>query len=164
MKRGGTRLTVPPTLAYGADGAPSIPPNSTLKFTVKLVCIDPPCTITTSVKGTGPGAKLNDAVFAFVKASVQGGKTFLDSRDESKDPVPLLVGQRGMPVGLLTGLLGIQAGETRSIVVPPQLAFGDKGVPEADHGATKAGSVIAPNSTLIFEVQCTKIQPWTPGH
>lgn len=165
MKVGGTRsLTIPPELGYGSAAVGAlIPPNSTLSFTVKLLRIDPPSTFTTSVKGSGPEAKLNDIVFVYVRVSLKsGGKTISDSRDESKDPVPLQIGERRLPLGLSTGLLGIQAGETRSIVVPPELAYKDKGVPPEDQGATKAGSVIPPNSTLVFEVKCTRIEPWKP--
>jgi FKBP-type peptidyl-prolyl cis-trans isomerase len=41
MKVGGTReLTIPPNLAYGANSpSPSIPPNSTLHFTIQLLSV-----------------------------------------------------------------------------------------------------------------------------
>ena len=41
MKVGGTRvLTIPPSLGYGNQAAGSIPPNSTLIFTVTLVSVN----------------------------------------------------------------------------------------------------------------------------
>jgi FKBP-type peptidyl-prolyl cis-trans isomerase FkpA len=41
MKVGGTReLTIPPSLGYGNQAAGSIPPNSTLIFTIQLVSVN----------------------------------------------------------------------------------------------------------------------------
>jgi peptidylprolyl isomerase len=49
MKVGGRRqLTIPPDLAYGAQGQPpAIAPNATLVFVIELASIDEPSTVTT---------------------------------------------------------------------------------------------------------------------
>jgi FKBP-type peptidyl-prolyl cis-trans isomerase len=46
------------------------------------------------------------------------------------------------------GLVGMRAGGVRRLVVPPEEAYGNRGVPP----------VIPPNSTLVFEVELLKIK------
>lgn len=63
MKRGGTRqLIIPPTLAYGAGGAPpAIPPNAVVVFNVQLLM-----ETTGSPPGCGCGAQGGVSVLALV--------------------------------------------------------------------------------------------------
>ena len=53
-----------------------------------------------------------------------------------------------MIAGWDAGLEGMCVGETRSLVIPPDQAYGEAGV----------GSVIPPCSTLVFDVELLEIE------
>ena len=61
-------------------------------------------------------------------------------------PFTFTLGSAGVIAGWNQGLVGIQVGGVRRIVIPPSLAY----------GATRAGS-IPPNATLLFEIQLVSI-------
>ena len=46
------------------------------------------------------------------------------------------------------GMLGLQRGGRRLLIVPPQLAYGAKG----------AGNKVPPNATLIFDVELVRVR------
>ena len=50
------------------------------------------------------------------------------------------------------GLIGMQVGGKRTLIIPPELAYGKKG----------AGDLIPSNATLIFDIEIIDIQP--PGY
>jgi FKBP-type peptidyl-prolyl cis-trans isomerase len=77
------------------------------------------------------------------------GKEFDSSHDK---PVPFTL--NGIIPGMSEALRLMSAGAEWELVIPPNLAYGDRG----------AGNVIAPNSTLVFEVEVVSIQdkPATP--
>ena len=55
--------------------------------------------------------------------------------------------------GMLIGLIGMQAGGVRRLMIPPEEAYGEKGAPP----------VIPPNPTLRFEVELLQVTPAAAG-
>lgn len=155
------RLIVPPELAYGDQGTPSIPPNSTLIFEVDVLDIlpgspDEPTavdeadytTTETGLKyydlepGDGGAPEAGQQVEVHYTAWLEDGTKFDSSLDTGR-PIPFIVGS-GQPIpGWDEGISTMQFGGKRQLVIPPDLAFGEQG----------AGGIIPPNATLIFEVE-----------
>lgn len=61
-------------------------------------------------------------------------------------PFTFTLGSTGVIQGWNQGLVGIQVGGVRRLVIPPSLAY----------GSTRTGS-IPPNATLLFEIQLVSI-------
>lgn len=70
------------------------------------------------------------------------GHKFDSSRDR-KQPFVIPLGQRRVIRGWDLGVVGMQVGSQRRLVIPAALAYGDRG----------AGNVIPPGATLIFDIE-----------
>ncbi len=131
MKAGGKRhLTIPSEMAYGDAGSGPIPPRATLNFELELLRIDkkgatPHVTITTTKRGTGPGAKEGESVVVHYRGTYLNGTQF-DSSYDRHQPFAVTIGQ-GTIKGFGQGLVGIKMGEKRTVVIPSALAYGPGG-------------------------------------
>lgn len=161
------KLIIPPELAYGDQGAGEvIPPNAVLIFEVELVSILPGSPeAPTDVKesdyvttesglkyydlevGEGATPQQGQQVRVHYTGWLEDGTKFDSSLDRGQ-PFTFVLGAGRVIPGWDEGLATMQVGGKRQLVLPSELAYGEKG----------AGSVIPPNATLIFEVELLDVQ------
>jgi FKBP-type peptidyl-prolyl cis-trans isomerase FkpA len=105
-------------------------------------------------QGTGAEAVAGKPVFVHYtgrryddsKPNKKGAK-FDSSRDRNV-PIDFLLGTGKVIRGWDEGLAGMKVGGQRTLVIPPEMAYGARG----------AGGVIPPNATLIFDVELMDVK------
>ncbi|MFL6572069.1 MAG: FKBP-type peptidyl-prolyl cis-trans isomerase [Burkholderiales bacterium] len=98
------------------------------------------------VVGNGATAEAGqDVVIHYVGRLADG--TQFDSSRARRDPLDFSLGAGDVIKGLDEGLPGMKVGGKRRLTIPPELAYGDKGL---------AGT-IPPQATLVFEVELLNI-------
>ena len=171
MAVGGRRsLTIPPDLAYGENGSGSgsIGPNETLVFVVDLLAsvpanlvkpteeltLESTLELQTNDLSEGSGAIVqpgNVVYIHYVGVSASSGEQFDSSWDRGRTEfIGYISGAGNVIEGLDQGLLGMQVGGRRTVVIPPDLAYGENGAGDG---------LIAPNETLIFTVDLLGTHP-----
>uniref|UniRef100_A0A3B1IKP4 peptidylprolyl isomerase n=1 Tax=Astyanax mexicanus TaxID=7994 RepID=A0A3B1IKP4_ASTMX len=141
------KITIPPYLAYGVSGAGSvIPPDTTLVFDVLLLDVWNESDKADSRTLFRPqscrrSVQRSDFVRYHYNGSLLNGTVF-DSSYWRNSTYDTYVGQGDLIKGMDEGLLGMCISERRSIIIPPFLAYGEKGY----------GSKVPAYATVIFDV------------
>jgi len=97
------------------------------------------------VEGTGPKPQATDTVVTHYHGTLTDGTVF-DSSVERGSPASFPVNR--VIAGWTEALQMMGVGAKWRLVVPPELAYGERG----------AGGAIPPNATLVFEVELLEIQ------
>jgi len=96
--------------------------------------------ITDIWEGEGQEAKAGDTVQVhYVGVAYSTGEEF-DASWNRGDPLQFQLGAGRVIAGWDQGVQGMKVGGRRQLIIPPGLAYGERG----------AGNVIAPGETLIF--------------
>ena len=162
MKPGGKRkLIIPSALAYGERGAGKlIPPGANLIFDVELIEVmeafvdtdfslpgredntDSGLRMIVHKEGNGEKPSAGQTVSVHYTGLLETGKKF-DSSHDRGSPISFPLGQGRVIKGWDEAIALMSKGEKRTLVIPPELGYGERG----------SGGAIPPNATLIFEVE-----------
>jgi len=107
--------------------------------------------IDTLREGEGAVCRADSLVTLRYQGRVLGGSIFdRVPPDASRGPWPV----EGLIPGLRHGLLGMREGGRRRVTIPPELAYADEPVVDAQTGET----VIPAGSTLVFTVELLEVR------
>ncbi|MBC7772925.1 MAG: FKBP-type peptidyl-prolyl cis-trans isomerase [Pyrinomonadaceae bacterium] len=151
MKIGGKRkLTIPYAFAYGDAGRPPrIPGKSDLVFEIELVnvleIVDEKVGEGAEVPVPTPGAPAPTVKVNYRGTLKEGGREF-DSSYKRNEPISFALD--GVINGWQWGIPGMKVGGKRKLIIPWQMAYGERGSPPD----------IGPKADLVFEVELLEVK------
>ena len=107
--------------------------------------------IKNNIEGKGAEIVKHSKIKVHYIGKLKDGTKF-DSSHDRGEPFSFQIGLRQVIEGWETGIMGMKVGGKRTLIIPPELGYGERG----------AGNLIPPNETLIFEVEIIDVQP--PGY
>ena len=123
------------------------------KFIFILICISQitwaaDLQIKNNIEGNGAEIVNHSKIKVHYLGMLEDGTKF-DSSYDRGEPFSFQIGLRQVIKGWETGIIGMKVGGKRTLIIPPELAYGERG----------AGELIPPNSTLIFDIEIIDAQP-----
>lgn len=104
--------------------------------------------IKTTQEGTGDRAvKSGDTISVNYTGKLMDGTKFDSSLDRGT-PFTFTIGQGQVIKGWDQGLIGMKVGEKRTLIIPSELGYGERG----------SGSVIPPNAALVFDTELVSVK------
>ncbi|XP_062860055.1 peptidyl-prolyl cis-trans isomerase FKBP10-like [Trichomycterus rosablanca] len=150
------RITMPPHLAYGQQGAgKEIPGSAVLVFDIHVIDFHNPkdsvqVDVVSKPEVCNETSELNDFIHYHYNCTLMDGTLLFTSSDYAA-PQDVVLGGDKVIDGLDEGLRGMCSGEKRIVVVPPHLGHGEKGAKNVP------GSAV-----LRFELELISIQKGVP--
>ena len=137
-------------IAIGVLAAtPSLPADAALN---RMIELPNGLKYTDTRLGEGPVATASSTVTVnytgWLYDNGQKGRKFDSSLDHGR-PLTFTLGQGEVIKGWDDGISGMRVGGKRTLIIPPDLAYGAKG---------GGGGAIPPNATLLFEVELLKVE------
>ena len=96
--------------------------------------------------GTGSPAASGNTITVNYTGMFVNGKVFDSS--QGREPLTVEIGTGKVIAGWDQGIIGMKVGGRRRLIIPPSLAYGEKG----------AGGVIPPNAALIFDIDLLEVK------
>lgn len=159
-------LIIPPELGYGSRNIGNIPANSTLIFDLELIAILPEIKIEkfdvsgkTEIEtdsglkfilvkeGAGKKAAAGNTVTVHYTGYLKDGSSF-DSSLKRDQPFSFVLGMGKVIKGWDEGVAMMKEGDRARLIIPYDLAYGEKGFP----------GTIPPKAELTFDIELLKVE------